>query len=193
MKEPNSPNCPHCGFKGSNVNRRDTWEDTVRCYRTCKSCGRPYTTIEVPVVFEGNTYVPYKQADKRPLPSAAIFRRPVMPADTWGLPYQLAMDVCHWWEVARWSKWGRKAVWTERAFKASLNRVLQLHAVTPDRARELVQAGVEKGWQSLDPKFLNPDRPIGRPFASTAPAQASPMGPVSPTMQSALESWNDSP
>ncbi len=191
MKENRSPKCPYCGHRGSTINRREPWDDTVRCYRVCTSCTRRYTTIEVPVEFQGGTYVPFGQevAQRVPAKPSTSFRRVVMPPDTWGLPYQLAMDITHWWEVARWGKHGNKAVWTERAFTASLERVKQLHAVQPDRARELVQQGVEKGWQGLDPKYLQPTGPVPR----SAPTQATPLGPVSPTMQAAVESWQDSP
>ena len=182
--------CPFCGHNKTAINRTDAKDPDSRRYRVCLGCGKSFTTIEQVVVNTGGEWVPLQQEAHRP-PVSTSFRRPVMPADTWGLPYQMAMDICHWWEVSRWGKHGNKAVWTERAFKASLSRVQQLHLAMPERARELVAKGVENGWMGLDPKFLNPREQLGR-FASTAPSQASPIGPVSPTMQSALESWNDS-
>ena len=181
-------NCPHCDHAKTCINRTERKDGNSRRYRVCMNCGKSFTTIEQVVVFTGEEFVPLQQGGTNPLASTS-FRRITMPPDSWGLPYQLAMDITHWWEVSRWGKHGNKAVWTERAFNASLGRVQKLHAVQPDRARELVQQGVEKGWQGLDPKFLQPTGPVPR----SAPAQARPMAPLSPTFQAAAESWHDNP
>ena len=184
--------CPFCGHTKTCINRTDAKDPDSRRYRVCLGCGKSFTTIEVVVVNTGEGYVPLSQEGTSTMANKAVsttYRRVQMPPDSWGLPYQLAIDLTHWWEVSRWGKWGNKAVWTERAFKASLSRVQQLHMVQPDRARELVQQGVERGWQALDPKFLQPTAMAARP----AVAQATPMGPVSPTMQAAVESWNGNP
>jgi hypothetical protein len=183
--------CPYCGHTKTGINGTESKDPDSRRYRVCMGCGKSFTTIEVVVVNTGEGYVPLQQSGPIRPPASTSFRRPDVPPDTWGLPYQLAIDITHWWEVSRWGKWGSKAVWTERAFKASLARVQQLHLAMPDRARQLVAEGVEKGWQALDPKYLAPDRLFGR--GAAAPTQATPMGPVSATMQSALERWNDNP
>jgi len=181
--------CPFCGHTKTAINRTDAKDPDSRRYRVCLGCGKSFTTIEQVVVNTGGEWVPLQQEGRRP-PVSTSFRTPVVPADSWGLPYQLALDITHWWQISRWAKHGNKAVWTERAFNGSLSRVQKLHAVAPDRARLLVQHGIEKGWQALDPQYLVQ---IGMPARPAPVAQASPMGPVSPTMQSALESWNDSP
>jgi len=181
-------NCPHCGHARTGINRTVKRDGTNRRYRVCMDCGKSFTTIEQVVVFTGDDFVPLQQETTQRLASTT-YRRVQMPPDSWGLPYQLAMDITHWWEVSRWGKHGNKAVWTERAFTASLGRVQKLHSVQPDRARELVQQGVEKGWQALDPKFLQPTGLAPRP----AMAQATPLGPISPVMQAAVESWHDNP
>lgn len=179
--------CPHCGHCGSKQNGYEKKDPDFRRYRQCDSCGERFTTIEVVVVSTKDGYVPFAN-EATPRPPGTGFRRVAVPPDTWGLPYQLAMDISHWWEVSRWSKHRNKAVWTERAFKGSLERVRQLHRTAPDRARRLVQQGVELGWQTLDPSYLTSDRSgSGRP---AAPAPASPTGPISPTMQAAVEKWN---
>jgi hypothetical protein len=181
--------CPFCGHTKTGINGTESKDPDSRRYRVCLSCGKPFTTIEVVVVNTGGEWAPLQQETARPS-AVTSYRRVSMPPDSWGLPYQLAIDISHWWEVARWSKHGNKAVWTERAFNASLSRVQQLHLAMPERARELVAKGVENGWMGLDPKFLNPREQFGR-FAPTA--QATPLGPKSPAMQAAVESWHDNP
>ena len=66
---------------------------------------------------------------------------------------QVFDDLIEWWNVSRRHKHGRSAVWSVRAFKMSMHRVLE--APTPEAAR-LVLAGVEHGWQALKPDYLKP-------------------------------------
>ena len=183
--------CPYCGHTKTGINGTEKKDPDSRRYRVCLGCGKSFTTIEIVVVSTGEGYAPLQHGASARPPDSTTYRRIEVPPDTWGLPFQLAMDITHWWEVSRWGKHGQRAVWTERAFKGSLLRVQQLHMVMPDRARHLVAEGVEKGWQALDPKYLAPYRLFGR--GAAAPTQTTPMGPVSPTMQSALERWNDNP
>ena len=183
--------CPFCGHTKTAINGNDRKDPDARRYRVCLGCGKSFTTIEQVVVHTGDDWVPLQQEPSRPRVSTS-FRAPVVPPDSWGLPYQLALDITHWWQVSRWAKHGNKAVWTERAFAASLARVQKLHSVMPEKARELVQQGVEKGWQALDAKYLLPDGPPGS-FPRPAMAQATPLGPLSPTFQAAAESWHDNP
>lgn len=175
-------NCPHCGNSRTVINRTERKDGTSRRYRVCLGCARSFTTIETAVVFTGDGYTEMPAQQNRALSTS--YRKLVLPSDLWGLPDQLAQDLAHWWQTARWSKHGNKAVWTQRAFEASLRRVQQLHAVNPARAAELVQQGIERGWQALDPKFLDPP-------AVRMAAAASRLGPQSPRMQSALDRWND--
>lgn len=174
-------NCPHCGSSRTGIHRTERKDGTSRRYRVCLECQHSFTTVEVAVVFTGEGYTEMPAKAQR-LPSTS-FRTLVLPCDTWGLPYELAQDIAHWWQVARWSKHGNKAVWTQRAFEGSLHRVQQLHAVDPNRARELVEQGIERGWMALDPKFMEPVR--------RGAVAASRVGPNSPAMQSALERWSE--
>jgi len=175
--------CPECHARNPRTNGADYLEDGgYRRYRVCGSCGLSFTSVEHAVVFTGKEY---KNRLNSPPPEAR-YRKLVLPSDHWGLPAELAQDVAHWWQVSRWSKQRSRAVWTFRAFESSLQRVQQLHAVDPARAKELVEQGVEKGWQTLDPKYLS------SPMVQRNQAAAgSRTGPNSPAMQSALDRWHE--
>lgn len=62
-------------------------------------------------------------------------------------------DIQEWWNVSRRQKHGLKAVWSKRAFDLSVYRLLQQDHET---IRRLLDAGIEHGWQALNPEYLKP-------------------------------------
>lgn len=98
---------------------------------------------------------------------------PHIPPDL--LPQWLAEKVVDWWAVSRRQKHGRKAVWSERAFRSSLNRLVALYRANPAKADYLAERGLEHGWQALDPQFVEGDKAYQD---IPAPANQAERGPL---------------
>lgn len=67
-----------------------------------------------------------------------------------GIPADVCLLLCEWWNNSRRSKHGTAAAWTERAFTMSVERVKKL---PHGQQHMLVNAGIEHGWQSLNPSY----------------------------------------
>jgi hypothetical protein len=192
--------CPHCGYEKSLLHRgRDQQDGTTRRWRECRSCSRPFQTLEVAIGGDVEPAAMAAAAVDMPPPLAVVPDPPakkqrataafwpVTPdhagEDLCRLPAVLQEGILQWWNESRRSKWGSKASWTERAFSLSVNRVIALALGNPKGARLLVEGGIEHGWQALKPEYLR-DAPLE---ASTVNG-AGPM-PKDPAMRSALEPW----
>lgn len=202
--------CPHCGHKKSRVTNTDDRDEYILRYRMCLKCAKPWTTIERLSVYVGRAaghvevelppgrLEPLRAPVPAPQQPATAELQPVkkkpgrpslvrfIPADDYplfGIREELRPLLLQWWRESRWSKHRSKATWTEAAWQASLKRVSEQ---SPAYQRQLVEAGVEFGWQALDPKYLDPVKGMGqaRPTATGRPM------PRDPSMLAALESWN---
>jgi hypothetical protein len=67
-----------------------------------------------------------------------------------GLPADVCVTLLEWWNSSRRSKHGASATWTEKAFAMSVDRVKKLPHY---QQVMLTQAGVEHGWQALNPIY----------------------------------------
>jgi hypothetical protein len=197
--------CPHCGYEKSLLHRgRDQADGSTRRWRECRSCGRPFQTLEVAIPVDGSPAPALAMAPAPPeaeapalalVPDPPAKRRraagsfwPVTPDqagdDFHRLPEDLQTDFLSWWNEARRSKWGSKATWTEGAFQLSLGRVCTLALGLKDltRARQLVEGGVEHGWQALKREYLSGADPL----TDISPGNGGPT-PKDPAMRSALD------
>ena len=171
--------CPHCGSTKTRV--LDTRVDTRT--RQCGNCAQRFQTIEVLTVYAGrdrgwiNDEPASPEAVSNQRPSKFDKFHPAQVDDELqGAAPELADALTLWWDESRWSKHKRNATWTRRAWLSNVNRVLAMH---PDRALQLAQAGIEKGWQSLQDDYLP---------AQELPASA--LVPKNTAMQKAIEQWN---
>ena len=201
--------CPHCGHEKSRVTDTRPRPEADLRYRRCANCNKPFTTIESVCVYAGrqrgwvadqlDTYQdfgPPLQAVPDPEPAAPAAE----PAAAKATPVRRftaslndsALAECHpdaqpllveWWNVARRSKHGAKATWTEAAWLASIGRVA---ALPPSQQIALAQAGVEHGWQALKAEYVSgsgPARVTPLPTATGRPM------PRDAAMLAALEQW----
>lgn len=192
-------NCPHCGHDKSRVTETRAVRDGDRRIRLCRSCGKTFTTMErIAIWFGPNAgwmdvtkdppalqVVPDPEPEPEPQPEPAVAKR----ASTrrWH-PVGVPVGVCEeaapmlleWWNESRRSKHGSHAVWSERAWLASVERV---KALPPAEQVALCKAGVEHGWQALKREFLKQE--LGRPV-TLPPVSGRPM-PKDPAMLAALE------
>lgn len=200
--------CPHCGHRRSRVTNTDDRDEFILRYRICLKCAKNFTTIERVSVYIGRAAghveveLPPGTVEALQAPAPALLqpaelpppkKEPAptrlgrfMPTDDYplfGINEELRPLLLQWWRESRLSKHRSKATWTEAAWQASLRRVSKQ---SPAYQRQLVEAGVEFGWQALDPKYLDPVKGMGqaRPTASGRPM------PRDPSMLSALEPWD---
>jgi hypothetical protein len=184
--------CPHCGSEKSRVTETRASADADRRIRLCQGCGKTFQTLERICVFAGRAagYIEAVQAGPalavvpdKPKPAArpAAARGFVAHLNDTALAH-VTPDaqplLVQWWNESRRSKHKGQATWTEAAWVASVNRVAALPGW---RQLLLAQAGVEHGWQSLKPEYVN-----------DAPAQQTAAGrpmPKDPAMLAALEQW----
>lgn len=193
--------CPHCGHDKSRVTDTEARHDHILRYRICAKCAKKFTTIERVAVFVGRNVghveverpepggvrqLPQLMPDPPREQTAAALPRPSRFKASLGDPDLARCDpdaqplIVEWWNTARWSKHRGHATWTERAWKASVNRLALLPA---HHQIALAEAGVEHGWQALKPEFLG--------LAEERPALASDSAPMpkDPAMLAALDSW----
>lgn len=170
--------CPKCNLTNNFVleAKRCTVasnEDALKRKRVCKNCSTRWTTTErvdkwdfelqqwtghaepepepqLPKVSEPVVV----RARSQPQPAKPAAFHPVTIEQTAGVLLGIPADVClllvEWWNSSRRSKHGAQATWTERAFTMSVDRVKKL----PHWQQVLlVTAGVEHGWQALNPSY----------------------------------------
>lgn len=187
-------NCPHCGHDKTVVaETRPNGTETLR-YRRCTKCGRRFTTMER-VCVAGPAGIGYMDLTAAPPAPPVLAAVPEPPAEKpaakrvnnrrWhpvgvpdGICREAAPLLLEWWNESRRLKHKGKAVWSEKAWLASVERVA---ALPPQMQVALCQAGVENGWQALKAEYINNG---GQPVS----AQGRPM-PRDPAMLAALDSW----
>lgn len=187
--------CPHCGHDKSRVTETRPTGDADRRIRLCQGCGRTYQTLERVCVYAGRAagylevapppvleVVPDPEPDDEAVAAKRVNNRrwhPVgVPA---GVCEEAAPLLLEWWNESRRLKHKGNAVWSEKAWLASVERVM---ALSPAEQVALCQAGVEQGWQALKPEYMASQlrtQPVPR-------AGGRPM-PKDPSMLAALESW----
>jgi hypothetical protein len=188
--------CPHCGHEKSRVTETRQMGDADRRIRLCQGCGRTYQTLERVCVYAGRAagYVEVSQPPALevvpapgPAEEAAVAKR--VNNRRWH-PAGVPVGVCEeaapllleWWNESRRLKHKGNAVWSEKAWLASVERV---KALAPHQQMALCQAGVEQGWQALKPEYLAG----GQARLPQLPrADGRPM-PKDPAMLAALDSW----
>jgi hypothetical protein len=161
--------------------------------RMCKVCGKRFVTIERVALYAGRalgyieaSYQDEDEAEAEPEPEPAQPAAPRKPTpfvatlddpELVTLPAEVQSQLIEWWNNSRRSKHGAGATWTETAWQLSVRRVAKL---SPAKRQQLVEAGVEHGWQALKPEYLK-----------TAPA-AEPTGlaPKASAMQEAIDQWH---
>lgn len=200
-------NCPNCNESVTQVrSTRRLASGDVRRMRACSACGHSFPTLEAlldPASMSAGNLAELKPAPRRSPPPGGAYMNPEIAEGL--LPPLLAEKVVDWWVTARRLKHGRKAVWSERAFRGSLNRVVALYQANPAKADYLVERGLEQGWQSLDPEFVqnhkayqdippppNPGdrRPLTDPSRIVSAAEATRDWPAAPPRPVALP-WGE--
>ncbi len=189
--------CPHCGHEKSRVTETRAGDEADRRIRICQGCARTFQTLERVCVFAGRAAgyvevgepVPALQVVPDPEPQtepAAAKRANTRRWHPVGVPEGVCEEAAplllEWWNESRRLKHKGNAVWSEKAWLASVERV---KALPPAQQVALCQAGVEQGWQALKADYL-------RDGAARLPqlprSDGRPM-PKDPSMLAALESW----
>ena len=186
-------NCPSCGHIQSRVIDTQRKRDGLRRHRVCSQCGHRYQTLERIELWDPavHSYVASEQRpalavvpDPQPVEAPVAAKKRVNnrrwhPAGVpIGVCEEAAPLLLEWWNESRRLKQGGQAVWSERAWLASVDRVIAL----PSWQQVLLcAAGVEHGWQALKPEYLKEE--LAKPTG-----QGRPM-PKDPAMLAALESW----
>jgi hypothetical protein len=199
-------NCPHCGHPRNRVleTRENQSENAIRRRHACKGCGKSFTSVQRIEVYQDGAWQPVALAavpDPQPVQvvpvaprkrAAAAERLHPLTGDedflkvfAYHMPVPLFRDLLRWWNESRWGKHRTQAAWTQAAFTLSANRVSSLLGEgRAGAARDLVDAGIEHGWQALKPEYLR-----GTVTASTA--AAAPAGdPAAAAIRDMLERGN---
>lgn len=169
-------------------------------FRECRTCGGSFTTREKVVVSigYGKGYVDIDKMNVElppvPKPKAprAVPRYRDVPAKEIAavvhgrLPEPMVQKLAEWWNESRWSKHRAKAVWTERAFRLSVERLAHVFSMYPERAESLLDKALEAGWMQLSPTYLD-STPTGAP---ALPPASTGLAPASADMQLAVSQWN---
>lgn len=151
-----------------------TPEDALRRRRVCRDCGHEWSTTERQDRWDPHRreWVGHQPAELPPLPppkpakqrrASATFHPVDMDAAAdllVGIPPDVATVFLDWWNGSRRSKHGTKAAWTRAAFKMSADRVKKL---VHWQQVLLTNAGVEFGWQALNPTYLRDELAKGEP------------------------------
>lgn len=171
--------CSQCGSLSSVVQetKRATFErdgDGLRRRRICRCCGHSWSTTEREDRYDQGlqSWVGHKEPTLPPIPKKAKRKASTKPAAFYpvgmadaasilvGIPPAIAADFLEWWNASRRSKHGTQAAWTERAFRHSADRVRAM----PEWAQKLlVTAGIEHGWQALNPAYIQSALDKGQP------------------------------
>jgi hypothetical protein len=189
--------CPHCGHDKSRVTETRAADEADRRIRLCLGCAKTFTTFERVAIYAGRSagyvevgppppvleLVPDPEPAEEPAAAKRVNIRRWHPVGVpEGVCEQAAPLLLEWWNESRRLKHKGHAVWSEKAWLASVERV---KALPPDQQVALCQAGVEQGWQALKADYLRdgqarlPQLPRG---------DGRPM-PTDPAMLAALESW----
>jgi hypothetical protein len=166
-------------------------EDALRRRRMCSDCGHSWVTTE-----RIDRWDPHKREwegrgpELPPLPPKEQKPRQQKPAAFWPVAMDAAHDylqgidgmVCNsflaWWNDSRRSKHGANAAWTVAAFRLNAERVRRLAYW---QQQLLVNAGIEHGWQALNPNYLRDE--LARP---PLPPGSAGFGPKSSGLAGAL-------
>jgi len=186
-------NCPACSHHNTRVTDTDRVPYGIRRYRSCRKCGHRFVTVERVENWDNliGKYVPAENAPAplavvpAPLEDEQVAAAKRVNTRRWH-PVGVPVGVCEeaapllleWWNESRRLKHKGNAVWSEKAWLASVERV---KALPPHHQIALCQAGVEQGWQALKPEYLKDE--LGKPTAAGRPM------PKDPAMLAALESW----
>ena len=139
------------------IETRTTAHGQTQRYRSCGNCKQTFTTIETVAVYAGRSLgwltekadVPeVQEKPKKP----ERFHPAQVEGELQTADKEVAENLLEWWNVSRWSKNKSKAAWTRKAWLLNVRRVLDL---PPTKALALSQAGVEKGWQSLEASYID--------------------------------------
>lgn len=175
--------CPNCRSTGHfcRETKRATIvepEDAYRRRRVCRECGHEWITTERTDRWDPHRreWVGHQAPELPPVPPpaeagtrrgrsskpAAFF--PVVMGDAaellLGIPPDVATMFLDWWNGSRRSKHGTQAAWTRGAFRMSAERVKKL---VHWQQVLLVSAGVEHGWQALNPTYVRDELAKGEP------------------------------
>ncbi len=178
-------NCPHCDHPDSRVTETRSSPEYDRRIRLCRGCGKTFQTLERVAVFAGRAagYIEAVQTPVLEIAAEAPRKRPSRYVAN--LNDDRLVNVCaeaqpllvEWWNVSRHSKHGNKAVWTQRAWLQNVDRV---SALPKWKQVLLAKAGVESGWQALNPDYMR----------DAAPPAEEGLAPKSGAMQEAIAAWN---
>ena len=139
--------CRDCGAQWTTTERIDKWDFDLKQWT---GHAGPDPEPRLPKVSE-QTVVRTRPRPQRAKPAAF---HPVALEQAAGVLLGIPADVClmvlEWWNNSRRSKHGASATWTEKAFTMSVDRVKKL---PHGQQVMLAQAGVEHGWQSLNPSY----------------------------------------
>ncbi len=186
-------NCPHCNHDKSRVTETRAGAEADRRIRLCQGCGKTFQTLERVCVYAGRAagYIdsappPILEVVPDPQPAEQPVAAKKRPNNRRWYPIGVPAGVCEeaapllleWWNDSRGSKHGGHAVWSEKAWLASVERVKALPAW---KQVLLCKAGVEHGWQALKPEYLKDE--LAKPTATGRPM------PKDASMLAALESW----
>jgi hypothetical protein len=192
-------NCPECGHHHSRVTDTHRKGDGIRRYRTCRKCGHKFATLERIETWDpamgGYTPADEQRPALAPVPDHFVEPTKMVAAAErpnnrrWhpvGVPEGVCQEAAplllEWWNESRRLKHKGNAVWSEKAWLASVERV---KALAPHQQVALCQAGVEQGWQALKPEYL---AGAAARLPQLPRADGRPM-PKDPAMLAALESW----
>lgn len=189
--------CPHCGHEKSRVTETRANDEADRRIRLCLGCARTFQTLERVCVFAGRSagyvevgqpapalqVVPDPESESEPAAAKRVNNRRWHPVGVpLGVCEEAAPLLLEWWNESRRIKHKGNAVWSERAWLASVERV---KALPPAQQVALCQAGVEQGWQALKAEYL---RDGAARLPQLPKADGRPM-PKDPAMLAALQSW----
>ena len=197
-------NCPECGHPKSTVIETRAAGSVTRRTRVCRACGKSFATLERLCVYVGRERGWIEDSlsdqdadesvrnaepdvepeqDEEPQPKSKAPKRPPQFVADVDLPElrviieEAKYDLVEWWNESRFSKHGKKATWTEKAWRSNVERLQKLPHW---KQVMLAKAGVENGWQALKWEYLGVN--------VEAPAELGPQ-PKNTAAQEAIARW----
>lgn len=177
--------CPYCKHDHTNVIETRSSPDYDKRIRICRGCGSNFKTIERVAVYASRA-TGYIEIGPEPKPEPYVAHMPepyvaqLNDSDLATITPTAQPLLVEWWNVSRRSKWGKRAAWTELAWRQNIRRI---GALPHWKQEVLAKAGVEHGWQSLKVDYLTKSD-------SEPPADAG-LQPKSAAMQDAITAWNN--